>query len=305
MSPNPYLHHLGFSADDRVVIVHVDDVGMCHASLQAFADLWDAGTITSGAVMTPCPWFPATAAWARAHPEVDLGVHATLNAEWDGYRWGPVSTRDRATGLLDAGGYFHARETAVWEAADPDAARVEIEAQVEQALVAGIDVTHIDTHMGTITHPRFIQGYLQTLLRYHRPGLIPRLSKEQFLAYGIAPDEASAETFAATVGALEASGVPLIDAIDYLPLDDPADQLNLAKRKLAALPSGISHFLMHPAVDTPELRAIAPDWPSRVANYEAFISPDMRAFLRDAGLHLIGYRQLREAWREQGLGARD
>jgi len=98
MTPNPILKKLGFADDDRVVIIHVDDVGMCHASLQAFADLWDAGTISSGAVMTPCPWFPATAAWARAHPEVDLGVHGTVNAEWDGYRWGPVSTRDRATG---------------------------------------------------------------------------------------------------------------------------------------------------------------------------------------------------------------
>ena len=93
---------------------------------------------------------------------------------------------------------------------------------------------------------------------------------------------------------LEAAGMPLIDAVDYLPLDDPTDHIGLAKRKLAALPPGITHFLMHPAIDTPELRAIAPDWPSRVANYQAFISREVRDFLRASDIHLIGYRPLRE-----------
>lgn len=299
MTPNPLLKKLGFADDNRVVIIHVDDVGMCQASLQAFADLWDAGAISSGAVMTPCPWFPATAAWARAHPGVDLGVHGTVNAEWSGYRWGPVSTRDRASGLIDADGYFHARETAAWAAADPAAVQAEVEAQVGQALAAGIDVTHLDTHMGTITHTRFIGGYLQTLLRYRLPGLIPRLTAEQFLAQGITDEAATAEQFAATVRALEESGFPLLDAIDYLPLDDPADHIGLAKRKLSALPAGVSHFLMHPAVDTPELRAIAPDWPSRVANYQAFISRELRDFLRGSGIQVIGYRPLRDLMSQQ------
>ena len=294
MSPNPLLKHLGYSNDDRVVIIHVDDVGMCHASLQAFADLWDAGAVSSGAVMAPCPWFPATAAWARAHAEVDLGVHATVNAEWSGYRWGPVSTRDPATGLMDAEGYFHHIEPQVWAAADPEAVRREVDAQVEKALVAGIDVTHIDTHMGTITHPRFVQGYIQTLMRFRQPGLIPRLTKQQCFDLGLTDDEATAEMFVGLTRSLEESGFPLIDAIEYMPLDDPADQINLAKHKLAALEPGVTHFLMHPAIDTPELRAMAPDWPSRVANYEAFISREVRQFLRDSGIQVIGYRPIRD-----------
>ncbi len=294
MPPTPLLRQLGFGPNDRVVILHVDDVGMCQASLQAFIDLWDAGTISSGAAMVPCPWFPATAAWARANPGVDLGVHATVNAEWSAYRWGPVGARDRAAGLMDADGYFHNTETAVWAAAEPAAVQAEVDTQVETALAAGIDVTHIDTHMGTLTHPRFIQGYIQTLLRFRRPGLIPRLTSAQFLAYGITDDPGTAEMFAGMVGGLEAAGLPLLDAVDYLPLDDPTDHIGLARRKLAALPPGITHFLLHPAIDTPELRAIAPDWPSRVANYQAFISREMRDFLRASSLHIIGYRPLRE-----------
>ena len=43
--PNPTLEKLGYSAQDRVVIIHADDIGMCQASVQAFYDLWDYGTI--------------------------------------------------------------------------------------------------------------------------------------------------------------------------------------------------------------------------------------------------------------------
>jgi hypothetical protein len=294
MPPNPLLRKLGYSDDDRLAIIHVDDVGMCHASLQAFADLWEFGTISSGAVMVPCPWFPATAAWARAHPEVDLGVHGTVNAEWAGYRWGPVSTGDPATGLMDDEGYFHRAETGCWELADAGAVRLEIDAQVERALAAGLDVTHIDTHMGTLTHPKFIPGYLQTLHRFAQPGLIPRMDKAGLMGLGLPIEEDAAEMFVGLINGLEAAGYPLIDAIDYLPLDDPAGQIDLAKRKLAAMPPGITHFLMHPAIDTPELRAITPDWPSRVANYEAFMSHEVKQFIRDAGIQVIGYRPLRD-----------
>jgi predicted glycoside hydrolase/deacetylase ChbG (UPF0249 family) len=121
MTPNPFLTKLGYSTTDRLVIVHTDDIGMCHASAQAFKDLWNFGTITSGAVMVPCPWFPVVAQMCRENPDVDMGVHATLNAEWKNYRWGPVSTRDPESGLLDADGYFNQWHQAVYDNAKPEA----------------------------------------------------------------------------------------------------------------------------------------------------------------------------------------
>lgn len=296
MNPNPLLKKLGYSDTDRLVIIHVDDVGMCQASLQAFSDLWEFGTISSGAVMVPCPWFRATVAWARKHPDVDLGVHGTVNSEWDGYRWGPVSTCDPATGLLDEEGYFHHREPAVQSGADPEAVRVEVEAQLNRALAAGLDVTHLDTHMGTITHPRFIAGYLQTLGQARLPGLVPRLDAAGLMKLGL--DEDSAKMFEGLIQQLEAAGTPTLDAIDHLPLDNPEGHIELARQKLNALPAGITHFLMHPAADTPELRAITPDWPSRVANYRAFMSREIKDFLENAGIHIIGYRPIRDAMRQ-------
>jgi len=104
---NTALRELGFSAADRVVIVHADDVGMCNATVNAFFELADYGVISSGSVMVPCPWFPAVAAACRGNADIDVGVHLTLTSEWDRYRWGPISTRDPASGLLDEEGYFY------------------------------------------------------------------------------------------------------------------------------------------------------------------------------------------------------
>ena len=97
MRPNPALRKLGFADDDRVAIIHADDIGMCQASLTAFAELLDFGLVSCGAAMTPCPWFPSVAAYAAAHPNADIGVHLTLNCEYSTYRWGPLSTRDPAS----------------------------------------------------------------------------------------------------------------------------------------------------------------------------------------------------------------
>jgi len=297
MQPNPLLKKLGYAPTDRLVILHVDDVGMCHASLRAFSDLWEFGAISSGAVMVPCPWFRAVVEWARKHPDVDLGVHGTVNSEWDGYRWGPVSTRDPATGLMDAEGYFHKREPEAQAQADPEAVRVEVEAQLQRALAAGMDVTHLDTHMGTITHPRFIAGYLQILGQARLPGLVPRLDAAGLMKLGL--DEDTAKVFEGMIQQLEAGGTPTLDAIEFMPLDDPANHVEIAKQKLDALPRGITHFLMHPAIDTPELRAITPDWPSRVENYKAFMSQEIKDFLKNSGIHVIGYRDLRKVLRNE------
>ena len=295
MNPNPLLKKLGYSNTDRLVIIHVDDVGMCHASLQGFIDLWKYGTISSGAVMVPCPWFMAVAEWARQNPGVDLGVHGTVNSEWDGYRWCPLSTREQATGLIDAEGYFHKREPAVWDNADPEAVRIEVDSQVERALAAGIDVTHNDTHMGTITNPRFIAGYLQTLTHFQTPGMLPRLDVQGFMALEFSEEEAT--MFAGMIQQLEEQGFPMIDAIDYLSLEDPANQVEIAKQKLGNLPVGITHFLMHPAIDTAELRAITPDWECRVANYNAFMSKEIKDFIQNEGIQVIGYRPIRDVMR--------
>ena len=295
MTPNPLLKKLGYSNDDRLVIIHTDDIGMCHASVQAFKDLWKFGTITSGAVMVPCAWFPAVAQMCRENPEMDMGVHATLNAEWEVYRWSPLSTRDQAPGLLDADGYFHQWHQAVYDNAKVEAVDIEVNAQIERALAASIDVTHVDSHMGTIMNPLYIQSYIQAAASRRLPNMLPRTNAKGIQMMGAGEDEL--RTYESIMYQLESMGVPMLEGIIAMPLEHDRDHLGLAKKLLSDVPVGITHFILHPSIDTPELRAICPDWQARVANYNAFMSDDLKKFIEQEDIKLIGYRQIRDVMR--------
>src|SRR5918911_3709108 len=89
---------------ERAVILHVDDLAMCHGANRAYLELAAAGLVTCGSVMVPCPWFREIA--EAADPKLDLGVHLTLTSEWPHYRWRPLSTASPASGLIDDEGYL-------------------------------------------------------------------------------------------------------------------------------------------------------------------------------------------------------
>src|SRR5215217_5387194 len=116
---NPMLRELGFRPDDRAVVVHADDIGMCHATLPAVDELMAFGLVTSASAMVPCSWFLEVVAWHQRNHQFDLGIHLTLTSEWEGYRWGPITTRAPASGLLDDQGYFHATTSAARRLARP------------------------------------------------------------------------------------------------------------------------------------------------------------------------------------------
>jgi chitin disaccharide deacetylase len=292
MSANPFLKILGCSEGERLLIIHADDVGMCGASVQAFIDLWEAGAVSSGSVMMPCPQAGAAARYCRARAGVDMGVHATLNAEWETYRWPPVSARDPAAGLTDAEGFLHRSPAATRERADPAAVLAELRAQLSAALDQGVDVTHLDNHMNTVAHPRLVAPFIQAGVERRLPVVLPRGCLDAFGFHGSAAEVADFERL---LHRLEEQGMPLMDAILEMPLRDPAGRAEAALRMLEAIPSGISFFAFHPGTDTPELRAIAPDWRCRVADYEAFMGPEIRRGLSAAGIRVIGFDALRKA----------
>ena len=147
---NPALRALGFSPNDRVVVVHADDIGMCHATLPAIDELMTFGLVTSASAMVPCPWFLEVAARRQRNPQFDLGVHLTLTSEWDRDRWEPISTRDVATGLLDDQGCFHRTTLAVRRHAQREAAGAEMCCQIELAERSGLSPSHLDTHLSQV-----------------------------------------------------------------------------------------------------------------------------------------------------------
>jgi predicted glycoside hydrolase/deacetylase ChbG (UPF0249 family) len=295
VGPNPLLKKLGFSNNDRVVIIHTDDIGMCQASVDAFAELWSYGVISSGAVMVPCPWFLEAAKFARGNTDVDLGVHITLTSEWDVYRWGPISTRDLNSGMIDSEGCFYRTSEDAQEHGNPDAVKVEIQAQIQRALDNGIRATHVDTHMGSVGSIKYFPSYIQLSIQNGLPPMMMRLDKSGWLEMGI--EDELAEVAVQMAAQLEQDGVPLLDRISSLELDrtkSRGERIAYANKVIDDIEPGITHFIIHPSVDTPELRAITPDWQCRVADYEAFRSDEMRNIIKESGIQVIGYRPIQE-----------
>lgn len=141
----------------KQVVIHEDDIGLSHGANTAFLELSSAGSCTAGSVMVACPWFPEAAAIAREHPEFDIGVHLTLNSDMCPYKWRPLT--GGSGGLVDESGFMWADVKDVRKHATVAAVERELRAQVETALAAGIDVTHLDCHMGAAMMPEFVEVY--------------------------------------------------------------------------------------------------------------------------------------------------
>lgn len=292
MIANPVLKRLGFSDSDRVVIIHADDIGMCQSSIEAFNILNQTGLALSGAVMVPCPWFLEAVNLTKKLKSADVGVHLTLTSEWESYRWRPITTCDPESGMIDNLGYFFKDAAVVQEKADPVFVRKEMSRQIGLVIQTGLTATHVDTHMGTVAHPKFMFDYVNLSLSHGLPAMIFRLDEDGWIQAGL--DRSTAKSAAELVSGLEYQNIPLLDHLRSMPLDNPDKRLERAKEILDNLPVGITHFIIHPSIDTPELRAITPDWACRVADFELFRQDEIALFMKEKGIKLIKYQAIKD-----------
>jgi hypothetical protein len=282
-----------------VVILHADDVGMAHGANRAFLELARAGRIDCGSAMVPCPWFPEIARAAVAEPRLDLGVHLTLTSEWIGYRWGPVAVRSRSSGLLDADGYFHRDCLALRALVDPRAAEEEMQAQIEQALATGMDVTHLDTHMGAALVPELLPATLRLARHYDLPLLLPR-DLSSYLGV-LRMGEVDPGPYAEAVAELDAAGLPVIERFAMTP-GVPSEQAEAAYAALVtpAAP-GLTYVALHPhgAEDIADIQRdhprAKPHW--RTDELRLFGNGHCDAAIAAAGVHRLGMRTLRDLHR--------
>ena len=292
---NPTLKLLGFEPDSRAVIIHADDVGMCHGANQAFVELSWAGAITCGSVMVPCPWFPEMADMAAGKPELDLGVHLTLTCEWPGYRWRPLVSASPASGLVDSDGYCWRTVALLAEHVEPEAAETELRAQIDQALAAGIDVTHIDTHMGAAAIPSLVEMYARLGREYQLPILLPRRPAEYFQVLKMGGVDT--KPYSRLAGELEAQGMPLVDDFRMTPGVPSEESEATYKRLVETLPPGLTFIALHPNTSGDIETVVPPRAHFRTDEHRILKSGAFASWLAETGISAVGYRPLRDAMR--------
>ena len=279
---------LGFKAADKILIINVDDVAGSHAANAAAMDTLENGLATSATIMVPCPWFPEIAAYAKSHPNSDFGLHLTHTSEWHGYKWGPVASKTEVPGLVDPQGYLWPDIMNVYSHATPEQAYIEARAQIKKALDAGIDVTHLDSHMGTL---QFNEQYFQVYRRLAKEFDLPlRMGSQEVLA---------AAGGAHQRGQLDADGVVYTDYLIHGGRNKGESMQDYWKRMLNGLKPGVTEAYIHASMPGEEIQHVTNSWKDRATEYELFTrDPEIRKILDAQGVKRIGYRALRDLQRK-------
>src|SRR5262245_28608221 len=229
---------LGYAADAKLLIVSCDDLGLTHSGNVATYDALRHGMASSASLMVPCPWARDAAAGYRGE---DVGVHLTLNAELDIYRWRPITN---APSLLDGDGGFPRTVEDAWDHADLDEVRRECRAQIERGIVWGFDVTHLSSHLGALElRPDFFDVYLELAVDFGLPFRLNDAPVERIAGFPF-------RKLAADEGAVFPDHVVRCSA----------GARHHVERALFELAPGVTEICLHPAVDTDELRAATDDW---------------------------------------------
>ena len=287
---------LGYPADARLLILHGDDIGMCHSANTSAIDALQKGIVTCGSIMVPCPWFLEIASYAGQHPEADLGLHLTLTSEWKFYRWRPLAAQSLVKGLIDSEGFMHHAVSEVNQNASPQEVEAELRAQITVALQHGIKPTHLDSHMGTIYYnPGYLPVAMKLSEEYDIPLMLFRASPEILKELG----EKQQEQYTVLSQQLEQRGIPLIDALPSLK-ETPVDQYEEGYKELiAGLKPGVSEIILHLADESREYEAITGSYPRRLAEYRLFTRPAMKEYIEKQGIHLIGWKDLLPLWKQR------
>jgi predicted glycoside hydrolase/deacetylase ChbG (UPF0249 family) len=272
---------LGYPVDARLLIINADDFGMCNAINEAIFRTLKECVVRSTTLMVPCPWALLAMRFISDNPDIPFGVHLTVIGDTEDYRWGPVTSREKVSSLVDNAGYFYSfeRMPEFLAQARLDQLEVEFRAQIEVVLAAGLKPTHLDWHSLRI-------GGRADILE-----MMFRLAKEYGLALRVVGRS--------LIEKLQSQGLPAND-FDFLDSSslDPVNKSARYAQLLHELPAGLSEWAVHPGLDNSELLALEPDGNHfRQTDFDFWTSQQAKDIIKEEGIILLDYRALQAVWR--------
>lgn len=282
---------LGYPKDSKLLIIHGDDVGVSHSQNKATFEAIKNGLVTSTSMMVPAAWSAEVAQMAKEISNLDIGIHITLTNEWYQYNWGPEAGKTVVPGLANPLGHMYPTCVEVSEHASPEEVEMEVRAQIESAKSLGIDITHLDSHMGCMFfgRPEYLKIYVKLALEYE----IPAMLNQQLMQALVLPNKELFE-------GLDVDKLPVIDQIIMAEEADYAKGMEeFYTEALENLPSGVHVLLIHLAFDDEEMNAVTAGHdsfhaPWRQADYDFFTSEKAKNLIEKEGIKLITWREIGE-----------
>lgn len=275
---------LGYPKEAKLVILHVDDLGVSHAENAASISAMEKGCINSASIMVPCPWFMEIAQYAKNHPERDFGLHITLTSEWNNYKWGPVSPIQSVLSIVNKKGFLYSSVDSVKLMARANEVEEEIRNQVKRALQFGIKPTHLDAHMFTaIRKLDFLQAYMKVGREFKIPVFIPREAEEQLKL---------------SLDRIVTKQDVIVDHVVTVMPENMKNNVNeFYVDSFRNIKPGLTYYIIHTAYDDNEMRAVTEgvsDWGSgwRQKEYDFFSSPACAKALQENNIYLISWKEI-------------
>jgi predicted glycoside hydrolase/deacetylase ChbG (UPF0249 family) len=275
---------LGYSADSKLLIVHADDLAIAHSEDTASFDALETNAVTSASIIVPGPWLTEVAAYAKAHPDADLGLHLALTSEWKTFRWGSVESKDKVPSLFDPSGYLWPETLPALQNIKPEEAEREIRAQVERALALGIHPTHLDSHMGVLfSSPELFAVYVKVAHEYKLPFLAVRIPNAPAAFLSLLSDK---DIIADSVVIAN----PTVHANEWRDF-----YVNAVKN----LKPGLNEMIVHLGHDDAELKAVTLDHPDygsawRQRDFDVMTSPEFKKSLEENHIILVKWKDLKK-----------
>ena len=301
-----YAERLGFPKGAKVLILHIDDVGMSWDSNEGTIRAMEEGVANSLSIMMPCPWVPGFVHYMKEHPDVDAGLHLTLTSEWRDYRWPPLSGRPAVPSLVDKEGALWRSVDLVVKNASPDEVETEIREQIKRARDMGFEPTHLDSHMGTLfATPQFMERYIKVGIENQIPVMFPgghntMIGKERDVTPQIR------EQLRTTGKMIWDAGLPVLDDLHNVSYNfEYPDSKNLSDAELQKLATqqyiktirelkpGLSMVIMHCTAPSEVFQYIGSSGRVRKADMLAMVDPAFKKFLQDEKIILTTWRDLK------------
>ena len=282
-----YAEKLGWGPDDKVVMFHDDDPGMAYSVNLGSIEAIENGVVTSVSIMMPCAWVDDFVDYLEENPDVCAGLHLTLTSEFSRHRWGPLSGIDVVPGLVDEDGYFYRSVIDVVRNATADEVEKEIRTQIDMAERMGIDITHLDSHMGTLfSSPEFFERYVKVGIEKNIPIL---------LATGLVGETDPRLAFLRQAAdRVWDAGLPVLDYLHAGSYDWDGDKTDKYIELLESLEPGLTQIIVHAARPTEDFDRFTSSGPTRYADLRAMTDPRLREYIEEEGIILTSWRELKE-----------
>lgn len=267
----------------KQLIARADDLGSSNSANQAIERVVGAGIIRNVSVMACGPFVESAAEMLACRKDICFGMHTTLNAEWDRVKWGPVGSPyagmeqgnllagkgreslparvGQVNPLVDENGYF-LPDPSLFLQTKPTVEQImrEVEAQLERLHKLGFDIRYIDSHMFS---EACVPGMDEAMEEFARKkGLV-----DHMYFYHLLPNMRRLLEHAGDMAAW-----------------------------LGAVPDGQYFIVVHPSLDTEEMRRTGNAGVSgtdvarsRARETKIFSSPELCMALETAGFESIRY----------------